>query len=166
LLGLPRWLPALLCLSPSSCPSITRTGERNDHESRFDAGRRRATSESARANYDATVATYRQTSLTAFQEVEDNVAALRILENEAQQQRHAVASSQDSLQIFTNRYKGGVDTYLQVITAQTIELANERNDIDILRRRLDASVLLIKALGGGWNASNLPTFGASSVRDY
>ena len=132
----------------------------------FDAGRRRATSESARANYDATVATYRQTSLTAFQEVEDNVAALRILENEGQQQKQAIASSEESLQLFTNRYKGGVDTYLQVITAQTIELANERNDIDIQRRRLDASVLLIKALGGGWNASNLPTFGASSVRDY
>jgi NodT family efflux transporter outer membrane factor (OMF) lipoprotein len=132
----------------------------------FDAGRRRATSESARANYDAAVATYRQTSLTAFQEVEDNVAALRILENEAQQQEQAVASSKESLQLFTNRYRGGVDTYLQVITAQTIELANERNAIDILRRRLDASVLLIKALGGGWNASNLPTFGASSVRDY
>jgi len=132
----------------------------------FDAGRRRATSESARANYDATVATYRQTSLTAFQEVEDNVAALRILENETQQQQQAVASSQESLQLFTNRYKGGVDTYLQVITAQTIELANERNAIDILRRRLDASVLLIKALGGGWNVSNLPTFGASRVRDF
>ena len=132
----------------------------------FDAGRRRATSESARANYDAAVATYRQTSLTAFQEVEDNVAALRILENETQQQQQAVASSQESLQLFTNRYKGGVDTYLQVITAQTIELANERNAIDILRRRLDASVLLVKALGGGWNMSNLPTFGASSVRDY
>jgi NodT family efflux transporter outer membrane factor (OMF) lipoprotein len=135
-------------------------------ETLFDAGRRRATSESARANYDATVATYRQTSLTAFQEVEDNVAALRILENETQQQQQAVASSQESLQLFTNRYKGGVDTYLQVITAQTIELANERNAIDILRRRLDASVLLVKALGGGWNASSLPTFGASSVRDY
>jgi NodT family efflux transporter outer membrane factor (OMF) lipoprotein len=132
----------------------------------FDAGRRRATSESARANYDATVATYRQTSLTAFQEVEDNVAALRILENETQQQQEAVASAQESLQLFTNRYKGGVDTYLQVITAQTIELANERNAIDILRRRLDASVLLVKALGGGWNVSNLPTFGASSVRDH
>jgi NodT family efflux transporter outer membrane factor (OMF) lipoprotein len=132
----------------------------------FDAGRRRATSESAHANYDAAVATYRQTSLTAFQEVEDNVAALRILENETQQQQQAVASSQESLQLFTNRYKGGVDTYLQVITAQTIELANERNAIDILRRRLDASVLLIKALGGGWNVSKLPTFGASSVRDY
>jgi NodT family efflux transporter outer membrane factor (OMF) lipoprotein len=132
----------------------------------FDGGRRRATSESARANYDATVATYRQTSLTAFQEVEDNVAALRILENETQQQQQAVASSQESLELFTNRYKGGVDTYLQVITAQTIELANERNAIDIQRRRLDASVLLVKAMGGGWNVSNLPTFGASSVRDY
>jgi NodT family efflux transporter outer membrane factor (OMF) lipoprotein len=132
----------------------------------FDGGRRRAVSESARANYDATVATYRQTSLTAFQEVENNVAALRILENETQQQEEAVASSKDSLQLFTNRYKGGVDTYLQVITAQTTELANERNAIDIQRRRLDASVLLIKALGGGWNVSNLPTFGASSVRDY
>jgi outer membrane protein TolC len=107
-----------------------------------------------------------QTSLTAFQEVEDHVAALRILENETQQQQEAVASAQESLQLFTNRYKGGVDTYLQVITAQTIELTNERNAIDILRRRLDASVLLIKALGGGWNVSNLPTFGASSVRDY
>jgi NodT family efflux transporter outer membrane factor (OMF) lipoprotein len=135
-------------------------------ETLFDAGRRRATSESARANYDATVAIYRQTSLTAFQEVEDNVAALRILEEEAQQQEQAVASSKDSLQLFTNRYKGGVDTYLQVITAQTTELANERNAIDILRRRMDASVLLIKALGGGWNVSNLPTFGASTVRDY
>src|SRR6202790_3655563 len=125
-------------------------------ETLFDAGRRRATSESARANYDAAVATYRQTSLTAFQEVEDNVAALRILENETQQQQQAVASSQESLQLFTNRYKGGVDTYLQVITAQTIELANERNDIEIRRRRLEASVLLIKALGGGWDVSNLP----------
>jgi NodT family efflux transporter outer membrane factor (OMF) lipoprotein len=132
----------------------------------FDAGRRRATSESARANYDATVAAYRQTALTAFQEVEDNMAALRILENETQQQEQAVASSQESLQLFTNRYKGGVDTYLQVITAQTIELVNERNAIDIRRRRLDASVLLIKALGGGWDVSNLPRFGASTVRDY
>jgi NodT family efflux transporter outer membrane factor (OMF) lipoprotein len=127
-------------------------------ETLFDAGRRRAASESARANYDAAVATYRQTSLTAFQEVEDNVAALRILENETQQQQQAVASSQESLQLFTNRYTGGVDTYLQVITAQTIELANERNAIDILRRRLDASVLLIKAMGGGWDVSNLPHF--------
>jgi NodT family efflux transporter outer membrane factor (OMF) lipoprotein len=135
-------------------------------ETLFDAGRRRATSESARANYDAAVATYRQTSLTAFQEVEDNVAALRILENEAHQQEQAVASSKDQLQLFTHRYQGGVDTYLQVITAQTTELANERNDIDILRRRMDASVLLIKALGGGWDVSKMPTFGALRVKDY
>ena len=135
-------------------------------ETLFDAGRRRANSESARANYDGAVATYRQTSLTAFQEVEDNVAALRILESEAQQQDQAVASSKDSLQLFTNRYRGGVDTYLQVITAQTTELANERNGIDIQRRRMDASVLLVKALGGGWTVSNLPTFGARAVRDY
>ncbi|HEX8881597.1 MAG TPA: TolC family protein [Candidatus Acidoferrum sp.] len=132
----------------------------------FDAGRRRATSESAPAGYDAAVAGYRQTSLTAFQEVEDNVAALRILENEAQQQEQVVASSKASLQLFTNRYRGGVDTYLQVITAQTTELANERNAIDIQRRRMDASVLLIKALRGGWNVSNLPTFGAARVNDH
>lgn len=122
----------------------------------FDAGRRRATSESAKANYDATVATYRQTTLNAFQEVEDNLAALRILENEANQQHQATASAQESLQLFTNRYQGGVDNYLQVITAQTIALADERNDIDIQRRRMDSSVLLVKALGGGWNTSQLP----------
>jgi outer membrane protein TolC len=104
--------------------------------------------------------------MTAFPEVEDNVAALRILENEAQQQEQAVASSKDSLQLFTNRYRGGVDAYLQVITARTTEFANERNAIDIQRRRVDASVLLIKALGGGWTVSNLPTFGAHPVRDY
>ncbi|WP_263367436.1 efflux transporter outer membrane subunit [Edaphobacter bradus] len=124
----------------------------------FDAGRRRATSEAATANYDGTVATYRQTTLTAFQEVEDNLAALRILENEAQEQHQATASAQESLQLFTNRYEGGVDNYLQVITAQTTALANERNDIDIQRRRMDASVLLVKAVGGGWDTSQLPKY--------
>jgi NodT family efflux transporter outer membrane factor (OMF) lipoprotein len=125
-------------------------------ETLFDGGRRRAASENALANYDATVATYRQTTLTAFQEVEDNLAALRILEGEAQQQDEAVRSAEDTLQLFTNRYKGGVDTYLQVINAQTVALLNERNNVDILRRRMDASVLLIKALGGGWSTSELP----------
>lgn len=124
----------------------------------FDAGRRRATSEAANANYDGTVAAYRQTTLTAFQEVEDNLAALRILETEAQQQQQATASAQDALQLFTNRYEGGVDNYLQVITAQTTALANERNDIDIQRRRMDASVLLVKAVGGGWDTSQLPKY--------
>jgi NodT family efflux transporter outer membrane factor (OMF) lipoprotein len=126
-------------------------------ETLFDAGRRHATSQVALANYDATVATYRETTLTALQQVEDNLAALRILEQEAQQQKDATASAQESLQVFTDRYIGGADPYLQVLTAQTIDLQNERNDVDILRRRMDASVLLIKALGGGWNASQLPT---------
>jgi NodT family efflux transporter outer membrane factor (OMF) lipoprotein len=122
----------------------------------FDGGRRRATSDAALAAYDATVAGYRQTTLTAFQQVEDNLAALRILDQEAQQQRRAVESAQQSLQLFTNRYRGGVDNYLQVITAQTVTLANQRNEIDILRRRMDASVLLVKALGGGWDVAELP----------
>ena len=122
----------------------------------FDAGRRRAVSESATANYDGTVASYRQTTLTAFQEVEDNLAALRILETEAQQQQQTTASASESLQLFTNRYEGGVDNYLQVITAQTVLLTNQRNDIDIMRRRIDASVLLVKAIGGGWDTTQLP----------
>jgi len=126
-------------------------------ETLFDAGRRRAGSDAAIASYDAAVAAYRETTLTAFQQVEDNLAALRILEGEDRQQRDAVASAQESLQIFINRYQGGVDNYLQVITAQTIALTNERNEIDIQRRRMDASVLLIKALGGGWNVQSLPS---------
>jgi multidrug efflux pump subunit AcrA (membrane-fusion protein) len=77
-------------------------------------------------------------------------------EQEALQQRRAVDSAQLSLQLFTNRYKGGADSYLQVTTAQTIVLTNQRNDIDILRRRMNASVLLVKALGGGWDAADLP----------
>src|SRR6185503_9854876 len=80
----------------------------------FDGGRRRATSEAARASYDASVAAYRQTTLTAIQQVEDNLAALRVLEQESLQQRRAVESAQLSLQLFTNRYRGGVDNYLQV----------------------------------------------------
>lgn len=122
----------------------------------FDAGRRRAVSESATANYDGTVASYRQTTLTAFQEVEDNLAALHILETEAQQQQESTVSASESLQLFTNRYEGGVDNYLQVITAQTVLLTNQRNDIDIMRRRIDASVLLVKAIGGGWDTTQLP----------
>lgn len=131
-------------------------------ETLFDAGRRHATSQAAWANYDAITANYRQTTLTAFQEVEDNLAALRILEQETEQQHEATAAAEDWLGVSTNRYKGGVDNYLQVIIAQTSALANERNDADILRRRMDASVLLIKAVGGGWNVSELPK--AASLR--
>jgi NodT family efflux transporter outer membrane factor (OMF) lipoprotein len=122
----------------------------------YDGGRRRANMQSAEANYDATVATYRQTTLTAFQQVEDNLAALRVLDQEAKQQRDAVLSSQNLLALSMSRYKGGVDTYLQVITSQTINLTNQETEIDIMRRRMDASVLLVKALGGGWTTAQLP----------
>jgi NodT family efflux transporter outer membrane factor (OMF) lipoprotein len=122
----------------------------------FDHGRRRAVSDTALAQYDATVATYRQTTLAAFQQVEDNLNALHNLEIEARQQRDATASAQQSLDLFNTRYEGGVDNYLQVITWQTALLQNQRNDIEITRRRFEASVLLIKAIGGGWTVSQLP----------
>jgi NodT family efflux transporter outer membrane factor (OMF) lipoprotein len=122
----------------------------------FDNGRRRAVSDVARAQYDNAVANYRQTTLTAFQQVEDNLNALHNLEIEAGQQHNATDSAQQSLDLFNTRYEGGVDTYLQVITWQTALLQNQRNDIEIMRRRFEASVLLVKALGGGWSASQLP----------
>jgi len=125
-------------------------------ETLFDHGRRRATSDVALAQYDGTVAAYRQTTLTAFQQVEDNLNALHNLEIEARQQHDATASAQQSLDLFNTRYEDGVDTYLQVITWQTALLQNQRNDIEIMQRRFEASVLLVKALGGGWNASQLP----------
>ena len=122
----------------------------------FDDGRRSSVSEQANASYDETVADYRQTTLTAFQQVEDNLIALRVLQQEAENQHQATLAAQSAEQIFNNRYVGGLDTYLQVVTAQTTALNNERNDIDIMRRQMDASVLLIKALGGGWNVTDLP----------
>jgi NodT family efflux transporter outer membrane factor (OMF) lipoprotein len=126
-------------------------------ETLFDAGKRRAQLDTERAAYDATVANYRQTVLTGFQQVEDNLAALRILEQEATAEDAAVADAEESLAISTAQYKAGIATYLQVITAQTFALQDERAAVDILTRRLTASVLLIEGLGGGWDASQLPT---------
>jgi NodT family efflux transporter outer membrane factor (OMF) lipoprotein len=123
----------------------------------YDHGRRRASSDIALAQYDATVANYQQATLAAFQQVEDSLAALRVLETEAEQQRASTESAQQSLDLFKTRYEGGVDTYLQVVTSQTTALVNQRNDIEIMRRRLEASILLIKALGGGWTTAQLPT---------
>lgn len=125
-------------------------------ETLFDAGRRHAVKESALAGYDGTVAAYRQTTLDSFQQVEDNLVVLRVLATESQQQHTATDAAEQTEQLFLNRYAGGVDTYLQVVTSQTIALNNQRNDIDIMRRQLDASVLLIKALGGDWNRTQLP----------
>jgi outer membrane protein TolC len=102
------------------------------------------------------VANYQETVLGAFQEVEDSLAGLRLLEEEAKTQDAAVASAQHSLQLSTNRYRGGVATYLEVITAQSIALTDQRVAVEIGGRRMTASVSLIKALGGGWNAANLP----------
>ncbi len=124
----------------------------------FDAGRRGAISQQAFAGFNQTTANYRQATLTAYQEVEDNLLALRVLATEAEEQQRATAAAQEAEQIFNNRYVGGVDTYLQVITAQTTALNNERNDIDIMRRQMDASVLLVKALGGGWDAASLTRY--------
>ncbi len=119
----------------------------------FDGGRRRANSDIARSGYDAQVASYRQTTLDAFQQVEDNIAALRILSQEETTQQNAVIAARRSLELSTNRYQGGLVTYLEVVTAQSTALANERTAVDILRRRMDATVLLIKALGGGYQRS-------------
>jgi len=125
-------------------------------ETVYDAARRRAQVANALAGYDVAVANYRQSALTAFQEVEDNLATLRVLEAESAKQHEASLAAGNSLQLSLNRYKGGLVTYLEVITAQSIALTNERTEVDILRRRMDATVALIKALGGGWDISKLP----------
>ena len=126
-------------------------------ETLFDAGLRRATVQQYQAAYDQTVATYRQTVLTAFQQVEDNLAALRILAIQLQQQDDAVASSKRFLNIATDRYKLGLDPYLDVITAQTAFLSNQQTAVSLRMQQLTDSVQLIEALGGGWDAGELPS---------
>lgn len=122
----------------------------------FDAGRRHAITGQTRDAYELQVANYRQSVLNAFQEVEDNLSTLRILDQEASVQARAVASAQHSLDLSTRRYKGGVTTYLEVITAQTALLSNQRTQADISARQYAASAQLILALGGGWDTSQLP----------
>jgi NodT family efflux transporter outer membrane factor (OMF) lipoprotein len=122
----------------------------------FEGGLRKAQTEQARAAYDGAVATYRQTVLTGFQEVEDNLAALRILEHEADVQAQAVKLAQQSLAVITNQYQSGTVAYLNVIVAQTTVLSNQVTALNILGRRMTAAALLIMALGGGWDVSELP----------
>jgi NodT family efflux transporter outer membrane factor (OMF) lipoprotein len=122
----------------------------------FDVGRRRALTDQARAAYDYQVAFYRENVLTGFQQVEDNLAAVRILEHEAQVQDEAVRAAQRSLDLSVTRYKGGVTSYLEVITAQSAALTDEVTAVNILGRRMANTVLLIQALGGGWERSSLP----------
>ncbi|MGF6776085.1 efflux transporter outer membrane subunit [Paraburkholderia sp. GAS334] len=123
----------------------------------LDFGGRAAVKEQAQAHYDESVAHYRQTVLGAFGDVEDNLAALRVLEQEAHAQDDAVTAAERALAVISNRYKNGAITYLDVVVAQTTALSNERQAVAIARRRMAASVALIKALGGGWDASRLPT---------
>jgi NodT family efflux transporter outer membrane factor (OMF) lipoprotein len=130
-------------------PAITETV--------FDGGLRSAQTAEARAAYDASVAGYRQTVLGAFQDVEDNLAALRILETEAREQDEAVRAAERSLALTTNQYRSGIVSYLNVVIAQTAALTSEQTAVGITGRRLNASVLLIKALGGGWSVDQLPT---------
>jgi len=135
-------------------------------ETVFDGGLRRAQTAQARAAYDGNVASYREAVLTGFQEVEDNLAALRILEEEAQVQDEAVKAARQSVTVTLNQYKQGIVTYLNVIVAQAAAKSNERTAVDILGRRMAASVLLVKALGGGWNVSALPSAKDLGSKDH
>ena len=123
----------------------------------FDVGRRRALTDQARAAYNQTVANYEQSVLTAYQEVEDNLSELRLLDQEATTQAAAVTAAEHSLALSENRYKGGVTSYLEVTTAQAVALSDERIAVQIAGRRMVDSVLLIKALGGGFDAATLST---------
>jgi NodT family efflux transporter outer membrane factor (OMF) lipoprotein len=122
----------------------------------LDFGKRKGTLEQTEAAYDAAVAVYRQNVLTAFQDVEDNLSALRVLEQEAREQAGAVTAAERSLELANNQYQGGITAYLQVITAQAIALSNEEVAVQLLTKRLTACVSLIKAIGGDFNVAGLP----------
>ncbi len=126
-------------------------------ETIYDGGLRRATVQQFRAQYDAAVANYRQTVLTAFQQVEDNLAALRLLSIEIQQEDAAVKSAERNLKVATDRYKLGIDPYLNVLTAQTSLLSNEQSAVNLRIQQMTTSVQLVEALGGGWDSVQLPT---------
>lgn len=128
-------------------------------QSIFDGGARAAATDQAIATYDGTVATYKQTVLTAFQEVEDNLAALRILEQEAAVQGEALQAARQAVTLVNNQYKAGTVSYVNVITAQATALSAELTSLNILNRRMAASVLLAKALGGGWDEHSLDDLG-------
>jgi len=128
----------------------------------FDGGRRRANTDQAIAAYDQTVANYRETVLTGFQQVEDNLAALRILEKEADTQQRAVLASQKYLELALTRYRGGITSYLEVTTAQSAALTDEVTAVNILGRRMTSAVLLVQALGGGWDRSAVPALNAAA----
>ena len=122
----------------------------------FDAGQRHALTDAARHSYEAQAAAYRSQVLQAFNEVEDQLSGLRILEEESGVEQRAVASAQHSLDLSNTRYKGGVTSYLEVLTAESALLQNQRAALDIQTRQFVASVGLVRALGGGWDTTQLP----------
>ncbi|HEX3875874.1 MAG TPA: efflux transporter outer membrane subunit [Bryobacteraceae bacterium] len=126
-------------------------------ETLFDAGLRRAVVAEQQAAYDATVATYRQTALTAFQQVEDQLASLRIMEEETAKVAQTVTAADRALTVSTAQYKAGTTDFLTVITAQATLVTAQRTAVELLTRRLVSSVSLVQALGGGWDASQMPT---------
>ncbi len=144
--------PGILFQGPSSIWTLGGSAT----EVLFDAGRRHAITDEARASYEAQVAAYRQTVLLSFQDVEDQLATLDILSQESAAQQKTVADAERSVSISTDRYKGGLTTTLEVITAQATELANRRTAADITTRQFAASVQLVKALGGGWDKNQPP----------
>jgi NodT family efflux transporter outer membrane factor (OMF) lipoprotein len=123
----------------------------------FDGGKRNAVTQQAWASYRANAATYRQTVLTAFQQVEDDISALRILETEHGQQEVAVKAAQKNLDLAVERYRLGINSYLNVITAQVSLLSNQQADVAIRLQRMTSCVQLVTALGGGWTTNDLPT---------
>ncbi|MFZ0392528.1 MAG: efflux transporter outer membrane subunit [Terracidiphilus sp.] len=122
----------------------------------FDAGQRHALTSQARHDYEAQAADYRNTVFLAFEDVEDNLAQLRILDQETEVEQRAVAAAEHSFDLSNQRYKGGVTAYLEVLTAEAALLSNQRTLTDLQTRQFAASVQLIRALGGGWDVSNLP----------
>jgi len=142
----PTWLTApsrIWAIGPSVVQSV------------FDAGLRRGQTNQAIAAYDGNVASYRQTVLSAFKDVEDNLAALRILEQESKVQEEAVQAARQSVNLTINQYKAGTVSFLNVVVVQAAQLSNERTAVGILGQQLGAAVALVKALGGGWDAHEL-----------
>ena len=122
----------------------------------FDAGKRHAITDQAKHNYEAQASTYRATVLGAFNEVEDRLSDLRVLSEEANTEQRAVAAAQHSLDLSNQRYKGGATNYLEVLVAESTLLTNQRTSTDLVTRQFAASVGLIRALGGGWDVTQLP----------
>ena len=134
---------------------------RTASETIFDGGLRGAQVAAARALYDENVANYREAVLTAFQQVEDELAALRILEQQADAQAVALQSARRAVQLTLNQYQAGTIAYTNVVVVQATALGDEQTALDILQSRLVASAILVEALGGGWDRSQLPAPGTA-----